>query len=362
MGPNLLSDGIAFLVLLTYAFMPYLTPKTLAFGVRIPEERQPDPFLQQVRRDYFIGLFVVLLMTIGINHYTHSLIKNFRFLITFGVLFVLLMGNYEIAHTRVERRKQHEQWYQGYPEAMMAIIEPEDVKTLRKPFTLWLIVNAFFVFLLAVMTIGVYPHLPKTLPSHWSSQGFVENRVSKTWWTVSQPLLALVVVLVGISLFEIYLLTHLRPDIDPHNPQASRMQYFLFVRRMLHALGIVQFGIVLSFGLTDFSMWGWIKHPSSIIWTGPALLAVLAVMAITFVTGQEGSRLAVTPQDITPYRHRNDDAQWKAGLWYYNPSDPKWLVTKRFGVGWTLNFAHPISWLMIGVILALVIVSIAFHH
>lgn len=38
-----------------------------------------------------------------------------------------------------------------------------------------------------------------------------------------------------------------------------------------------------------------------------------------------------------------DPHSWRYGVVYYNPSDPRVLVPKRWFVwgGWTINFAHP---------------------
>lgn len=38
---------------------------------------------------------------------------------------------------------------------------------------------------------------------------------------------------------------------------------------------------------------------------------------------------------------RDDERYWLGGLFYYNPDDPDLFVPKRFGIGQTLNFAHP---------------------
>lgn len=43
----------------------------------------------------------------------------------------------------------------------------------------------------------------------------------------------------------------------------------------------------------------------------------------------------------------DDDRYWKAGGVYFNPDDPTILVPKRFGIGWTFNFAHPIAWVIL---------------
>jgi uncharacterized membrane protein len=54
---------------------------------------------------------------------------------------------------------------------------------------------------------------------------------------------------------------------------------------------------------------------------------------------------STAPHDSTP------DARWYGGLLYYNPSDAAVLVPKRFGLGWTLNFARPASWIYLAAIL-----------
>ena len=36
------------------------------------------------------------------------------------------------------------------------------------------------------------------------------------------------------------------------------------------------------------------------------------------------------------------------GMFYYNPNDVQVVVPKRWGFGFTFNFAHPISWLLGG--------------
>jgi uncharacterized membrane protein len=45
---------------------------------------------------------------------------------------------------------------------------------------------------------------------------------------------------------------------------------------------------------------------------------------------------------------RNDPENYKFGIFYFNPIDPRIFVPKRIKeLGWTLNFANPFSWLII---------------
>jgi uncharacterized membrane protein len=40
-------------------------------------------------------------------------------------------------------------------------------------------------------------------------------------------------------------------------------------------------------------------------------------------------------------------------MFYYNPNDPAWIVPRRDSIGFTINFARPIGWMTIVLILGL---------
>ena len=53
-----------------------------------------------------------------------------------------------------------------------------------------------------------------------------------------------------------------------------------------------------------------------------------------------------------------DSNNYKYGVFYYNKDDSRIIGPKRIKyMGWTVNFAHPLSYLIIGGILAMVIVA-----
>ncbi|RYD78561.1 MAG: hypothetical protein EOP55_06825 [Sphingobacteriales bacterium] len=54
------------------------------------------------------------------------------------------------------------------------------------------------------------------------------------------------------------------------------------------------------------------------------------------------------------FQHDNPD-NWKWGVFYFNRNDPRLVVPKQVEVlGWTFNFAHPISYIIIVLIFAFV--------
>jgi len=78
--------------------------------------------------------------------------------------------------------------------------------------------------------------------------------------------------------------------------------------------------------------------------------------------------LAITTSAITFYntiitkRWRNkvpnEEEYWKWGFIYYNPTDPKVFLPKRSGLGYTLNFAKPISIILILSVIIVIVLSI----
>jgi len=54
----------------------------------------------------------------------------------------------------------------------------------------------------------------------------------------------------------------------------------------------------------------------------------------------------------------NEEECWKLGFIYYNPTDSRVVLPKRTGLGYTLNFAKPISSIIILAILLFIVLAI----
>ena len=86
----------------------------------------------------------------------------------------------------------------------------------------------------------------------------------------------------------------------------------------------------------------------------PLPVAIVLVVVIGRL-GQGGSRLApateTEPGSNQPIGDRTADRYWRLGVFYVNRDDPAVVVEKRFGIGYTLNFARPTSWTIMLVVL-----------
>ena len=89
-------------------------------------------------------------------------------------------------------------------------------------------------------------------------------------------------------------------------------------------------------------------------------IIIVGTLILAFTTGQGGSRVKLGEQSDTDVIDRDDDRYWKLGQFYVNKNDPAIFIEKRFGVGWTNNWAHPVSWVLVGVLIMIIVGSIIF--
>src|SRR5699024_12277234 len=75
---------------------------------------------------------------------------------------------------------------------------------------------------------------------------------------------------------------------------------------------------------------------------------IVGAIVLSITTGQGGSRVKTAVAKDGKVIDRDDDMYWKLGQFYVNKNDPALFLEKRFGVGWTINFANP--WAVISLV------------
>ena len=88
---------------------------------------------------------------------------------------------------------------------------------------------------------------------------------------------------------------------------------------------------------------------------------VLLVAALVVVLPHPRSWTRARPPTERPVPrviYRDDDRYWFGGLIYFNPDDPDPFVPKRYGFGWTVNFAHPAGKVILAVLIGMILLPI----
>jgi uncharacterized membrane protein len=108
--------------------------------------------------------------------------------------------------------------------------------------------------------------------------------------------------------------------------------------RSVNLTVLIAFMLVNSVAPATFTALQWIE-PSEQFWGQAVSFGELLFLAGMVVWGlRKGSQLRDS-WDTTP------DECWKLGQFYYNPQDPALLVEHRIGLGYSPNFARPLSWI-----------------
>jgi uncharacterized membrane protein len=201
--------------------------------------------------------------------------------------------------------------------------------------------------------------LPDRLPMHWDASGRVNRWANKSSGEIYVPLV--IGAAVCLFLWMMGWLIGRARRISASGPGAVRERSFRNAVRagVLAAEYLIAVTMaVMLVPMTGGPTWPLVLTPILSVGFAVGLILVLARV------GQGGSRLApagpATPGD------RTADRFWKWGMFYVNRDDPAFVIEKRFGIGYTMNFGHLGAWVLLagGLLLpiAVIITALALHH
>ena len=226
-------------------------------------------------------------------------------------------------------REVHGRFGRSVPDIRYAELAPAPAPA---EFNLWLCVPPF------VWIIGIAAYLqahwnvvPEYFPVHWGADGQPNGWATRTFAGVYGPLMAAL----GMDAFCLLL--------------AFALLLFARNTTMRHVtltlLLLVTYPVSFAFGMV--ALLPLMTFP---IWLIPAVtfafVGVILVWSIRKV-------FSPTARDVVP--EPVSDAYWKAGMFYYNPSDPAIFVSKRVGIGYTMNFANKMTWVVLAGMLLMVL-------
>ena len=126
---------------------------------------------------------------------------------------------------------------------------------------------------------------------------------------------------------------------------ASRTVHLRSIVVILFAVSLLCAGIALA----PLAGANGITLPPRAVIAFPAVILLAALYPLWKLQGRAGGAGDGTPDEC-----------WKLGLIYYNPNDPALLVEKRSGLGYTLNFGHKASWIVLAISLAAMLWPLLF--
>jgi uncharacterized membrane protein len=339
---------------------PYLVKRTIIFGVTVPEKHIKNEQLLSYKKRY--TFMVALLSFIVLASYMlwvlmgtpgeekTVLIGTF---IQFGII-LFSLSLYFFYHGKTLQLKKKNNWMDNLTQVKVSDLSVR----LQDEMLPW------YVFLLPmIITIGVigytifqYDLLPEQIPTHWGINGEADAFTDKT------PISAIIMPLTLLAMQVMFLGINLGKNKSGFKLSATGLNASLTRQLTLRKNSSwLMFGISLLLTVMFSFFQLTTIHPDlfagTVMMVTPIIFLVI-VLAGTIVFAVKVGRSDKQPidevkEEITDY---DDDTHWKGGIFYFNRNDPSIFVEKRFGVGWTLNFANPIGYIIVFVPLVVVIV------
>jgi len=337
--------------------MPFVLSRSIPFGVRIPMAFSHSSEVKAEFKKYLIimGVYEAVLL---LASYLVSLYSRWEFqsILFFGAL---ILGNwtiYYLSHRHLIQVKRDQKWMEDKRQVIIASATPRG----RKPTTaihVGIIISGLIVMATAFIGLINQHNLPGLLIYDFPGN-LVHSPLKLNLTSILYP----VFVQIGISAVVIFL-AWLRifgnQPLDAEDPQGSanyqnvnlNLSQFLFV--------ILAVGIDLAILIAAINAWQLLTIPAQLT-QFVILIPVLGWMIFTPVLLINANKRRATEQKST-YVTKEDDDEWKLGLFYFNPQNPAIMVQKRFGIGRTLNFGNPLSWVILLAIIGFIIYSAAIN-
>lgn len=345
---------------LLLAFVPYLTRKNECFAVTVPASAQTDPRVAAFKKRYASIMVVATVAFAAVATAGGACLaqsparaSDLGVALECAAVFgpVVLSFSLMLAFRRkVLALKQAEGWAAG--RSVRAAVDEEDAP---RPIPLaWNFAYVVLILLTAAIGLALYPSMPDLIPMHGDFAGNVDSYAEKSIASVFGFPLLMELFLALLFLGCHAIMIHSKRPTDPGAPATSALAYGLFARAQSIFLLIVGIaiagGIGIGFMLSSAGVITLAQFGAAMAVAG--ILVVVCSIAISVVYGQAGSRLFKRMQGSDLLPDNDDDAHWKLGVLYFNPDDASVFLPERFGFGWTINFARPAAWILVGCFVA----------
>ncbi len=347
--------------------MPVLTRRDLLFGVTVPANTRETPEGRAIIRGYRVGvlglaLLAALALALAGAFASESWWESGWSSLGIIVFALLLAGPYLWAY-RASRRLRAAASEAG---ALPSEAPAAELRPRRYGDFIPLIWEALPLAILGAtaLYLGIsYNAAPPIIPVHFNAAGTPDRIAAKTigsYFLLVWIQLALAVFLTGITLLIVQAKT--LPGRAESRFRRLWIRYLFGLKTLLLAfLG------ALAAIIARAEQNGTAPSISGFLFLtlGFVVVIVGSALALSLRTGQGGARLGSANETATD---RMDDRYWKLGAFYVNAQDPSFLVERRFGVGWTLNFGNPkalaaiIGLLVVIVLLPLLTVVLSAGH
>lgn len=323
------------------------------FGVYIKQITLEEDSKKQINKDFKRKLNISLLLTILIylilkDIFNLNLGANIIISITiyFVLFYLILMDEYKkvkyIKDTYLVNLEIIQCENKDKISAKVTITEDkvliEQKKKLIKKFKILFSICIGLSAISFLYVLVSYKDMQDIIITHWGSggkpDGFAKKNIIDVFF-VNGLDISLVLLFAVMGIGSISGNTY----IDTENLEVNRKKAIKY----LNGIGYSFFALTLSMeSITTTTPIFMVQEKNIPMWLtiGVCILPIFISAAMIYYYLMLSS---LKPKSRNIYTVENDDEKWIYGFIYYNKEDPKLMVEKRLGAGWSMNMAHPLG-------------------
>lgn len=337
-------------------FIPYWTRKTESFGVSIPEEVYVQSNIKQMRKTYAWSASVLAIILTAILAWLGSGMSENKIAGLYtAMIFIFLAASFALYlffHGKMKKLKEQNPDWMRKQQKITVNTQFRHQKLTYSNY--WFVIHLAVSFATMIFTLLHYDDIPARFPTQYDFNGEVTSWSTKSYRSVMlMPILQIYLTL--LMLFINVVIAKAKQQVSSANPEESLQKNIVFRRRW--SLFTILTGLALILILTVPQLSLFYQIDSKLQLYVPILFTLvicIGAIVLSITTGQGGSRVRSVVSTVNgDLIDRDDDQHWKLGVFYFNRNDPAIFLEKRFGVGWTNNWAHPLSWIILAAIIFL---------
>ncbi|MGM0753871.1 MAG: DUF1648 domain-containing protein [Bacillota bacterium] len=357
---------VGFLMVMQIA-IPFIVKRTVVFGVTIPVDEIRNGQLLRYKKIYAVSTFLISILIVSLyfawatsNTPTDNHLIFAGLSLPFLILFISL-SLYFYFHVKVTGLKQREQWFKDRKQVKVSELNIR-TKDEMLPWIMFTIPIVITVGLI-VFTLVNYSSFPDQIPVHWGPDGQPDSFTPKSYLSVlTLPFVLLTMSFMFLGINELTRNSGIK--LSAGNVKASRIRQLRLRKYTSWLLFFISILISMLFTFLQFTTLYENSVSDLVIIIMPLAFSAIVLIGTVLLAVKVGKKdsdfdMEVIDEASGEMINADDDQYWKGGLIYFNPNDPSIFVEKRFGVGWTLNFARPLGYIiLIGPLLVILIITL----
>lgn len=303
----------------------------LFFGIRIPKKFiEYDEIVDLERRYKKTVIILYLSISILFNILSFSFIKNkevvAQLLSIFMVGSILInSGIFAIYNKKIRNLKEKNNWnYKNNTVAVDTSLRKPKKDDKYKPLPNWIFIVPIFIPLIIVILTFLRQDNLSSLSLH-------------ELYRLPINMIAIVIV--------IYIMARvsLSSRIDINSTNLKSTIYKKKILKMLFSIIflVTEVGLIILNSITQLGLI-YTFDTSRVESILNILIAIIMIgfLIVIILMGSKGRR-SVDKENTEEEVYNNDDKYWVLGMFYYNRNDPSFMIEKRAGIGYTVNFGNP---------------------